>query len=146
MALTSLNIIDINGGNMKKLIMSSIILLFSSLCVAETCPSVDTIKRDSLKGWKMYDSDDNTLVSAERLSHFKANIEQFILAEWEDENNKNNTVHCYYRDKDGSNLNAYLAKNNFRPDIAQKYWYKVTGSMQCTAGMDKCQFQPQALR
>lgn len=125
----------------KQLITGFIFVFCTTLCHAEICPSVADIKKEILHDWKIYDSNDDKLLSVERVSSFKAQIKQFALAEWPDQDNKNETIHCYYLNKDGSTMDAYLAKNNLRPEISQKYWYKVTGSMQCAAGMDKCIFQ-----
>lgn len=130
----------------KKLIVILGMLLFCPLVAAETCPSVDAIKKNThLQGWKAFDSEDGTPLSAKREAQFKKNIEQFVLAEWVNRDSRLGTIHCYYRDNTGSDLEAYLAKNNFMPQDSKKYWYQVTGSLQCAAGMDECHFKKNIL-
>ena len=122
------------------------IILFLSLCLfslpifAETCPSVDEIKKPTLVDWKVVDSEDGKPLSAKRAARFKANAREFALAEWTDNGRKTNFIHCYYRDSTGSNLEAYLAKKNFLPENSKDHWYQVSGAMQCAAGYDKCEF------
>lgn len=124
----------------KKLLFLLGILLCWQLCFAETCPTVSAIKGNKTIGWQALDSDDSKPLSEKRWAQFKATVEQFVLAEWENANNKKSTVHCYYRDKDGYSFEAYLAKDNFKPENSKKMWYSVSGSMQCAAEMEKCQF------
>ena len=108
--------------------------------MAETCPSVSEIKNNALtKGWRVYDIDDNTLIPSSRVAELAKHIDQFALAEWSDK--KPGTVHCYYRDKHGSNLEAYFSKDNFKPINTANVWYEVSGYMHCAAGYEKCSFQ-----
>lgn len=106
---------------------------------AETCPNVNDIKHNSLNGWKIYDSEEGTPLSHKRQALYRKRVEKFVLAEWPD-NNKLGIIHCYYRDHDGSDLEAYLAKRNFSPKKSLSYWYKVTGYTQCAASKEKCEF------
>lgn len=130
----------------KKLIIASSLVILCHTAFAETCPTVKDIKNNALIGWKAYDSDDGTPLSSAREASFKKDIEEFTLAEWANDKNKNNTVHCYYRDKSGSHLEAYFAKDNFKPKVAaNSFWYKVSGFMHCAAEMEKCQFESHAL-
>lgn len=122
-------------------------LLTTLLCIgfitpvyAETCPSVVKIKADKISGWKAYDSEDGKPLSNYRLSQFKNSVKQFVLAEWVNKDNKNGTMHCYYQDKDGYSFEAYLSKDHFTPENSKKMWYAVSGSLQCAADMNKCQF------
>jgi hypothetical protein len=126
-----------------------LITLFAFACMglcqvsfAETCPSISDIKGNSLNAWKAYDSDDGKPLSAAREAQFKKIVEQFTLAEWVRDKKKNSaSIHCYYSDKTGSSLEAYLAKNNFHPKLSQNnFWYQVSGSMHCAAGKEKCEF------
>lgn len=116
-------------------------LLLPTLLFAETCPSIKDIKHLTLGDWKFYDSDDDTPLSAARIKQFREISNEFALAEWPNENNTNNAIHCYYRDKNGANLEAYLANHHFQPNNTKKIWYPVTGYMHCAAGKDECTFE-----
>lgn len=130
----------------RKLIIAVGITLLSQHCLAETCPSVKDIKSNSLNGWNAFDSDDGTPLSSARETQFKKTIEEFALAEWKDAKDKGGSIHCYYRDSTGSNLEAYFAKDNFIPKkIANSFWYEVSGFMHCAAGMDQCEFETKTL-
>jgi hypothetical protein len=116
-------------------------MLLCQLSFAERCPSVSDIKSNNLKGWKAYDSDDGTLLSASRETQFKKIVEEFALAEWTSNKKQAGSIHCYYRDQTGSSLEAYFAKDNFHPIISAKnFWYEVSGYMHCAAGMERCEF------
>jgi hypothetical protein len=130
----------------KKMILSICLsicaALLCQLSFAESCPNVSDVKKDALFGWKVYDSEDGTLLSPTRARAFKKNAEQFALAEWAHrKDSKGNIIHCYYRDSAGSALEAYLAKDNFIPKNTKNYWYEVSGAMQCAAGTTECEFQ-----
>ena len=127
----------------RKIFLLISLIIFSSVGFAETCPQIKDIKSSTATGWKVYDSEDGTLLSAKRAAQFKKQITQFSLAEWTSEPNPNGAIHCYYRDQNGSDLDAYLAKKNFSPENATKIWYQVSGAMQCAAGVEKCIFSPQ---
>ncbi|SRR5579883_2092638 len=126
----------------KNLFSVTALLFFSlvSLSFAETCPSVQDIQESLHHGWRMYDSDDNTPLASTRITQFVKGAKQFTLAEWPNAQAPKRTVHCYYRDNNGSQLEAYLAKDNFVPTNTNHYWYPVSGSMHCAAGADKCLF------
>lgn len=128
-----------------RLFFTIISLLLWQTSFAETCPSVDHIKKHSLNSWKLYDTDDDKPVSSKRAAQFAKNVEQFALAEWADKGTRYGEVHCYYRDSNGSELEAYLAKDHFALQNTNDYWYKVSGFMHCAAGTDKCLFQPNEL-
>lgn len=104
---------------------------------AATCPTVAAIKQQKAQGWLAYDSDDGSLLPAKRSEHIRHGIREFALAEW---NEKSNTIHCYYRDRNGSDLDAYFAKSHLMPAKANPYWYTVSGLMQCAAGEKACEF------
>ncbi|GEM_PF-1437948 len=124
------------------IIFTSFILLWlPAISAADMCPSVKDIQQNRLRGWVMYDTDDGTQLSKQRVAQFKKLATQFVLAEWVDENQQNGTMHCYYRDKEGSELSAYLAKDNFIPENGKSVWYQVSGSVHCAAGADQCVFQ-----
>jgi len=126
---------------MYKFALSIALTLITTLAFAESCPTVGMIKNNLASQWQAMDSDNNKPLSTKRLAMFKHNIEQFTLAEWQSIDKKHNTMHCYYRDKNGSQLEAYLSKNDLMPLDNKKLWYQVSGSMHCAAGMDKCMFQ-----
>jgi len=116
--------------------------LFCQASFAETCPSVNDIKNQKLtSGWGAYDSADGTALPPSRMAQLVTYIDQFALAEWSGASKNGGVVHCYYRDKHGSDLEAYFSKDNFKPDNAKNVWYQVSGSMHCAAGNDKCAFQ-----
>ena len=126
----------------KKLIYILIsFITFCQISFAETCPSVNDIKNHSLStGWKAYDSDDGKLLPPSRIAELASHIDQFALAEWANTGRTGGVIHCYYRDKHGSNLEAYFSNDNFKPDNSKNVWYEVSGYMHCAAGMDKCSF------
>lgn len=124
----------------KKIIAIALLMLCWQVSFADTCPSVKDIKNNALKGWKIYDSEEGTPLSPKRESQFKKEVDGFILAEWMQEE-KIGMIHCYYRNKDGSDMEAFLAKPNFKPDNSKKIWYEVSGAMQCAAGPGKCIFK-----
>lgn len=129
----------------KKLLL---IVLFYNVCqlsFGETCPNVADIKHQLPKGWALYDSDEGKPLSAERIAHFMSTVEQFALAEWMSDKNKGGVIHCYYRDQNGSDLEAYLAKENYIPFDPKNFWYQVSGYRHCAAGQDKCLFQSNSL-
>lgn len=126
------------------LILISIFFL-AGVTFADVCPSIKDIRYHQLNGWLAYDSDDNNKVSPERFSDFKKSVKEFALAEWQHPAKKKNSIHCFYRDQYGSNLDMYLKKDNLTPDNSKKYWYEVSGYQNCAAGMERCQFYP-ALR
>lgn len=124
----------------KKLIFFMIITLFWQLSLADTCPTVKEIKSNRLLGWQAYDSEEHSPLSAKREAAFKKEITAFALAEWATKDPRNSAIHCYYLDKNGSDLEAYLARDHFIPKNS-KNWYQVSGFMQCAAGMKKCEFE-----
>lgn len=126
---------------MKKLITALVLCLVNTAIYAETCPDVKTVRGDALQGWSLHDSDDNKPLNAKRVAYFKKNIEQFTLAEWVTDGKQKGNIRCYYSDKNGAGLEAYLTKESFKPNNFKNYWYQVSGSMHCAAGMQQCLFQ-----
>lgn len=118
------------------------LITFCQLSFAETCPSVKDIKNQTLpNGWKAYDSDDGKLLPPSRVAQLANHIDQFALAEWADTGHAGGVIHCYYRDKHGSDLEAYFSNEHFSPDNTKNMWYQVSGYMHCAADMDKCAFK-----
>lgn len=126
---------------LNKLILAIATTLIASLAYAENCPTVGMIKNNLMHKWQAYDSDDNKPLTKKRLAIFKRNVEQFTLAEWQSKDAQHSAMHCYYRDKNGSQLEAYLTKNNLMPINNKQLWYQVSGAMHCAAGMEQCLFQ-----
>jgi hypothetical protein len=127
---------------MQKIIAILLCFFFVGFTFAETCPSVKTIKSDRAKFWKAYDTDNNKPLSKERAARLRNEITSFSMAESSLTSNRNG-VHCYYNNNNGSNLEAYYAQEKVLAIKPSKYWYPVTGQMQCAAGPDKCEFQSQ---
>ena len=115
------------------------LIALTTMAYADVCPTVKEIKSQKLAGWKAYDSDDGTPLSKKRTVAFIKSADQFILAEWSRRGRQGSAIHCFYRDVNGSDLEAYLTKNNLVPEN-NKAWYQVSGAMQCAAGNDMCQF------
>jgi hypothetical protein len=129
---------------MRYVIFAVLALSLSSLtsfALAETCPSVDAIKHQAFGSqWKMYDTGSDKAISDERLAQALKSIDQLSLAEWSETKDHTGIVRCYYRDKHGSHLEAYLANTHYRPDNSRHVWYSVTGHLHCAAGVDQCVF------
>lgn len=121
---------------MDKLFLSLCLLLCSMPVYAETCPNIEKVKAGQMQGWQAYDSDDDKPLSIRRLTHFKKQADKFLLAA-----SVKSGIRCYYGDHTGAALEAYLAKPHLSPINKNNLWYQVSGSLDCAAGMDKCQFQ-----
>lgn len=130
----------------NRVIIALSVLAFSSSIFAETCPTVKDIRHNNIAGWKLYDSDDDTLLSTKRENHFKQAAIQFVLAESAKNKANKLSIHCFYRDQSGSNLDAYLSKDNFSPKKSNHdFWYQVSGHMHCAAGEKQCEFENKLL-
>lgn len=127
----------------KQILTASFCLMLSSAALADICPSVKSVKNGTATGWTAYDSDDDKPLSKLRTAKFRQNISRFSIAEWADNKHKG-TIHCYYSNNDGSTLEAYFAHDHLKPNTKSRYWYQVTGMLQCAAGADKCDFTPDA--
>lgn len=114
-----------------------LLLLIAQTSLAATCPGVSDLKNHKATGWLAYDSDDGKLLPPSRDKKIRTSIAEFALAEW---SQKRNTIHCYYRDKNGSDLDAYFAKSHFTPAKANSFWYSVSGYLECAAGAERCEF------
>jgi hypothetical protein len=120
-------------------------LAISTHVYADTCPSVADLKTNKAKLWRAFDSDNGKPLPPAREARLKKEIVNFALAEWSHANNKS-MMHCYYKNSDGSHIEEYFAKESISPKNNSKYWYPVTGMMQCAAGADQCQFQTPAIK
>jgi len=128
---------------MTKIVSLVLFFFLTSFAFAQTCPTIKEIKTASLSGFKVYDTDKKTPLTAEQFAMFKNHVEKFLVAEWIHKNNS--AIHCYYGDRSGSLLEAYLVKDNLTPKNSNHYWYQVTGSSQCAAGVEGCQFASQPI-
>ena len=125
----------------QKLIFTAVILFFCQIAMAGTCPSLTDIKHNRLHGWKAYDSVSHQPLANARIAMLKKYAAQFVLAEWPDSQRKTGAIRCYYRDKEGSDFQAYFSKSNLVPTDLKNDWYQVTGSTDCAANINKCSFQ-----
>ena len=125
---------------MKKSIAITLSLLITTSAIADNCPNIIDLKSNKTLHWKAYDSDNGKPLSSERETRIKNAIKHFAMAEWTNTHDKS-VIHCYYNNEHGSAMETYFAKDSVLPIRPSKYWYKVTGMMQCAAGADKCQFQ-----
>lgn len=120
------------------------LLLFGQAGFAETCPRIQDIKHHQLHAWKLYDSEENILLTGKRRVDFFSKIDHFALAEWAGHDKKNlGAIHCYYKDKNGSTLEAYLTKDHYSVKNDPEYWYPVSGLMECAADPNNCEFESQ---
>ncbi len=124
----------------KPIFAATCLALITQFCYADSCPSIDNVKKNTITGWKIYDSEDRTELSAEQQTAFRNQINQFALAEYAGRG-QSGSMHCYYRDKTGATLEAYLAKDHFAVAKNSQYWYPVSGFMHCAADQGKCNFQ-----
>ena len=124
-------------------------LFFLTLCLpfslyANQCPSVADLQHHHLsQHWQFLDSEDGKPLSQARKLRYIKTVNQFALAEWENKPGKTNAIHCYYRDKSGSALDAFIASANLKPKPSN-YWYQVSGYQNCAAGVKECQFSTPA--
>lgn len=128
----------------KEILATCCCIVFSTAAFANICPAVKDIKAGKTTGWKAYDSDDDKPLSSLRTAKFRNSISRFSIAEWSDSKHTG-TIHCYYSNNDGSTLEAYFASDHYQPNTKSRYWYEVTGLLQCAAGADKCDFTPAAI-
>lgn len=125
---------------MQKIIAAILFSTLTTTVFADACPSIKDLQSHHASHWKAFDSDDGKPLSTARDAKLRHAAAHFAMAEWTSSHDKN-VIHCYYNDKHGSAMEAYFAKESALPLKSSKYWYNVTGMMQCAAGADKCQFQ-----
>lgn len=124
---------------MFKKIFQMTILLFCSYCCAQTCPSVNDIRDNKIAGWKAYDIY-GVKFTQEQTTQFRKHSLEFAVAEVIPYAHRGLAIRCLYRDKNGSNLLGYLAKDDIVADNSKNYWYEVSGSQHCAAGLHNCEF------
>jgi hypothetical protein len=127
---------------LKRSLSLLVLLHFSSLSHAETCPDIWEIRSHNLHGWRALDINNATPVSEQRYNQFAQAVEAFALAEWS-RFSPEGSAHCYYNDKkhDPSYLDIYLVKHKLKPDLTAKQWAgRDTDQMQCHAYQFECRF------
>ena len=125
---------------MQKFLAVTLLTLFTTNVIADVCPTIKDLKSRKAAHWQAFDSDNDKPLSATREARLRKAVAEFAMAEWSTSKSKN-AIHCYYNDVHGSAMEAYFAKESTLPAKSSKYWYQVTGMIQCAAGADKCQFQ-----
>ena len=113
---------------------------------AEKCPSVSALKINTPNGWQFYDSEEGKRLSKKRIAQFKRSITEFTLAEWIQDTKQAGSIRCFYKDRTGATLEAYLAKKQYTPLDTHKVWYRVSGSMHCAASLEQCTFRNQRVK
>lgn len=113
-------------------------LIFSPYLAALTCPTAADILNNKISGWKAYDIY-GVRFSEQQIAQFRQHSLEFAVAEVIPYS-RGLAIRCLYRDKNGSNLQGYLAKDDIVADNSKNYWYEVSGSKHCAAGLHKCQF------
>jgi len=125
---------------MKSTLISLLLFLTAFAAFAENCPSIKELQSDKSHKWRAYDSDNDKPLPPLREAKLRKAIAEFVMAEWSQSTNKN-MIHCYYHNAHGSPMEAYFAKESAMPAKSSKYWYQVSGMMQCAASAEQCQFQ-----
>lgn len=124
---------------MLKKIIHIFILSYCAYVSAQTCPTITDIRNNKLAGWKAYDIY-GMKFNEEQTARFRQHSLEFAVAEVIPYAHRGLAIRCLYRDKNGSNLQGYLAKDDIVADNSKNYWYQVSGSQHCAAGLHKCQF------
>lgn len=129
-----------NKFNPIKFILFAATVYLSQLTIAyaEHCPRIEDIKTNHALTWEILDSIDHQPLSRHRLAKFKAALTGFMLAELP--LNQNGKIRCFYKDKAGSDMEAYLEKSHRNLHTKALPWYQVSGAMQCTATLETCKF------
>lgn len=124
----------------RKIFFALALTCITQFAFADTCPTVNAIKTQKLAGWHAYDSETGKPLPKNRANDFIKSVKQFTLAEWSNHGKKSHAfIRCFYRDAEGSDLEAYLTKEDLVPEHSKK-WYRVSGAMQCAAGHSMCKF------
>lgn len=123
-----------------RLLLLILVLFLSKVVLADVCPLTKDIQNNHLTGWKLLDSDDDKALSLKRQSSFRKDVDSFAMAEWSTSQKDAGKIRCYYRDKNGSSLDAYVTKDHYSL-TGNKYWYEVSGAKECAAGVERCGFQ-----
>jgi hypothetical protein len=116
-------IIFFKGIFMSKKILCLSVFLFLNLAHAETCPTKDDIKNNSLHQWQAVDLDNAEPLSPAELKKFEKKVDSFAFAAWMPDAPEG-SGHCYYNGKqpDESYLEVFLTKATGEPDKSVGKW------------------------
>ncbi|MFZ2315231.1 MAG: hypothetical protein WAW86_06200 [Gammaproteobacteria bacterium] len=104
-----------------------------------TCPSISELRNNQLQGWTAYNSDSGEELPTSLVEQFEKRAAQFLMAEWADEAPEG-TSHCYYGDKNGEYMDAFLAKHDYYADTSVPAWKNESGFLRCHADAKQCPF------
>lgn len=124
---------------MKKLILTSLTILFTVSAAAETCPTIEDIHNNALNGWSGYTNDEGEPLNPEQLANFEKYVGGFYSIRWlagayEGES------HCYYVNTSGHWTHAFLAKPGLVPDFSSPNWKYIDNEPRCHASIQGCPF------
>ena len=122
----------------KKIMLTFIFLTLTTATLAETCPSISQLKENNFHGWEPYNSDSGEPLFPQQLTDFKKDVRQFLMAEWA-EGAPEGESHCYYGDKNGNYMDAFLARHGFH-DAPSANWHNDGGFMRCKGEAGNCVF------
>ncbi len=128
--------------NYLKMIIAIVIIGAEHNLYAQTCPTIAQIHRETFNSWKLYDLDNGTPLSKDRIDDYSKTIRQFGLAAYYQDAPEGAAM-CYYKDDTGdqSYHHAYLAKAGLKPDLTHGKWQKTTNSdYECHGSLYSCAF------
>lgn len=119
---------------LKKIYISLLIITFSHLVFAETCPDIASIKAGQFKGWQALDLNSDFSASDEAIEYFKNHVKSFYQAEWAED--FIGPARCYYT----GDLEVGLAKDVSKPKLST-HWIDIGILFRCKSGVVKdCEF------
>lgn len=124
---------------LKKLTLTLLCLTSFQASANTTCPSVAELKNHQLNGWTAYNSDSGEELPQNLVIEFEKQTSQFLMAEWA-EGAPEGASHCYYGDKQGEYMNAFLAKHDYYPNMQAGNWHNESGFLRCHADAKQCVF------
>ncbi len=124
---------------LKKLSIALLCLTSFQVYATTTCPSVAELKNHQLNGWVAYNSDSGEELPLSQIKIFEKETSQFLMAEWA-EGAPEGTSHCYYSDKRGEYMNAFLAQHDHYPNLQTGNWRNESGFLRCHADTKQCTF------
>jgi len=128
---------------LKKIILTTSLLVLSQLTYAENCPTVNEIKAHDLHGWQALTTDSASVLTAAEMIRFTSDVENFSLAEWMNDAPEG-PAHCYYTNinkNDPHYLGVFLAKHNLIPEEKSASWHSVDSDIQlCHGDVTECGF------
>lgn len=124
---------------MKKILMSTLMLLLSTSGIAETCPTITDIHNNVLNGWSGYTNDEGEPLNPEQLANFEKYVGGFYSIRWL-EGAPEGESHCYYVNTSGHWTHAFLSKPGLAPDFSSPNWKYVGEEPRCHASIPGCPF------